>query len=124
MATAKVTTFWGAFVAVLLKCLAALGFATPAPAGIPAAAVTPAPAESAERTERAVPAGHRVTIPAQRRFEPVYERSGRSLPPTMKQRIRAEAHGASPTARSATGDGLVTDAPPAPDRALADAATG
>ncbi|MEV6005723.1 DUF6344 domain-containing protein [Streptomyces sp. NPDC051976] len=121
MATAKVTTFWGAFVAVLLKCLAALGFATPARAAIPAEAVTPAPAE---RTERTVPAGHRVSIPAQRRFEPVYERSGRSLPPTMKQRIRAEAHGASPTARSATGDGLVTDAPPAPDRALADAATG
>lgn len=118
MATAKVITFWGAFVAVLLKCLAALGFATPARAAIPAEAVTPAAAE------RAVPAGHRVSIPAQRRFEPVYERSGRSLPPTMKQRIRAEAHGASPTARSATGDGLVTDAPPAPDRALADAATG
>jgi hypothetical protein len=104
MATAKVTTFWGAFVAVLLKCLAALGFATPARAATPAPAVTPAPAG------RDLPTG-RVSIPAPRHFEPVYERSGRSLPPTMKQRIRAEAHGASPTARSATGDGLVTDVP-------------
>lgn len=113
MATAKVTTFWGAFVAVLLKCLAALGFATPARAEAPAPAVTPAPAG------RALPTG-RVSIPAPRHFEPVYERSGRSLPPTMKQRIRAEAHGASPTARSATGDGLVTDAPaPAPSAAPA-----
>lgn len=117
MAVSNVPTFWSAFIAVLLKCIAALGFATPARTQAVAAAPTAAPAPAP------MPAG-RTAIPSPRTFEPPYERSGRSLPPTMKQRIRAEAHGASPSARSVTGD-IGADAPPcAPDSAARAALSG
>ena len=96
MAVACTTSFWSAFVNVLLKFVAALGFATPARTKVqpvahaPAVAATPTPI-AAPRTGTLLPAPRR-------------ERE-RSLPPTMKQRIRAEAHGASPSARSVlTGD--------------------
>ncbi|WP_327289975.1 DUF6344 domain-containing protein [Streptomyces sp. NBC_01198] len=108
--TSRVTAFWGAFLNVLIKCIAALGFATPArmkaatsrqaagTATVPAQAVaTRAIAAAAPVGGSAappMPAG-RVLLPAPRSSE-----RGRSLPPTMKQRIRAEAHGSSPSSRS------------------------
>lgn len=88
MATAAVRTFWSALVSVFLKCIAALGFATPARTAPvrTTAAQAPASARTTAATAFVIP------VPAPRR--------DRSLPPTMKQRIRAEAHGASPSARS------------------------
>jgi hypothetical protein len=100
---------------VLLKCIAALGFATPsaraaaARAQAPvadrmnAAAVTAAgPRRTATGHGLPGPRGEAVRIPAPRGCEPVRRDRDRdrTLPPTMKQRIRAEAHGSSPSARS------------------------
>ena len=114
---ADMRTFWGALVSVLLKCIAALGFATAdrAPArsqatvadrvqaivGASAATADTAPAPTGPpaqpNTRRAD-----VRIPAPRACEPLPQRRERerTLPPTMKQRICAEAHGSSPSARS------------------------
>ncbi|MFE2426376.1 DUF6344 domain-containing protein [Streptomyces sp. NPDC059373] len=104
MSIAKVTTFWNAFIAVLVKCVAALGTTVTSRA---ANAATPRPAatEAAEPTRRNLLA----TIPSPRSFEPLPDRT---LPPTMKQRIRAERHGSSPATRSLPGDpGDPTDSP-------------
>lgn len=134
MATADVRTFWEAFVRLLLKCVAALGFATAAtaanavrPQGEAPAAPALVPAEVAGT---AAAPGHdaagaeprAAAIPAPR---PAYagpprrDRRNRTLPPTMKQRIHAEAHGASPSPRSV----LAADVPGAffdvPDAARA-----
>ncbi|MBM9506000.1 DUF6344 domain-containing protein [Actinacidiphila acididurans] len=176
MAVTDVKTLWHAFVRVLLQCIAALGFATPATrnstaaqagpavrtprgvrAAVPAAGAAlpaqaqapdrahaperagaarsasgaePATARAAGRNRRRTTAGHaeqakhakqvkkqvkkRVkrtahtepagpAIPAPRSAQARSSRRDprtRTLPPTMKQRIRAEAHGATPTARS------------------------
>lgn len=124
-ATAEVRTFWGALLSVLLKCIAALGFRAPsARAGARAqapvadrmnaatvattvATVATDAAAAAEAPRAATghglpgPRGEAVPrIPAPRGCEPVRRDRDRTLPPTMKQRIRAEAHGSSPSARS------------------------
>ncbi|MFG1805347.1 DUF6344 domain-containing protein [Streptomyces sp. NPDC049040] len=107
--TPRVTAFWGAFLNVLVRCIAALGFATPArlraaTSGRTACSATVPAQGGATTSQRAAapvggyappppPAG-RVMLPAPRSSE-----RGRSLPPTMKQRIRAEAHGTSPSDR-------------------------
>ncbi|CAG7651354.1 DUF6344 domain-containing protein [Actinacidiphila bryophytorum] len=112
--TPRITAFWGAFLNVLIRCIAALGFATPAsmkaaasrPASLPAAgsATVPAQAYAPAAIGAAAPVeaysappllAGRILLPAPRSSE-----RGRSLPPTMKQRIRAEAHGTSPSSRS------------------------
>jgi hypothetical protein len=103
MATANVTTFWNALIAALLKCVAALGFAVPSRAPFPAAPRPEATRDGA------------TTVPSSRPSELLPDRD-RSLPPTMKQRIRAEAHGASPAARSLLGD--IADAGPAVNNAV------
>lgn len=106
--TPRVTAFWGAFLNVLIKCIAALGFATPArmkaaasgpaagSATVPAQAVASPSRRAAAPMERYAPPppNRRVLLPAPRPSE-----RGHSLPPTMKQRISAEAHGASPSSR-------------------------
>jgi hypothetical protein len=114
-ATAEVRTFWSALLSVLLKCIAALGFATPsvraaARTQVPVADRMNAAAVTAAGTRRVAtghglpgPRGEAVPrIPAPRGCEPVRRDRDRdrTLPPTMKQRIRAEAHGSSPSARS------------------------
>jgi hypothetical protein len=99
MAIADVTRFWGAFIAALLRCAAALGFAAPSKSAFPAA-------PRAEATGDGV-----MTFPSGQPFEPFDPVRDRSLPPTMKQRIHAEAHGASPRARSMPGE--IADAGPA-----------
>ncbi|MFJ1582144.1 DUF6344 domain-containing protein [Streptomyces sp. NPDC088197] len=115
----NVTAFWSAFVGVLLKLVAGLGFATPArtarvhtaadhTAAVPAAAVAAANGTGATPTPTRTPSCAAL-LPAPRP-------SSRSLPPTMKQRIRAEAHGSSPSARSIapdTGEALPYPASPA-----------
>jgi Family of unknown function (DUF6344) len=120
--TADIKTFWGALVSVLLKCIAALGFATAnqtanqtavraqAPAALRTKALVGAAATEAGGAAPA-PAGPLtppstrradLSVPAPRAGEPQPRRRerDRTLPPTMKQRIRAEAHGSSPSARS------------------------
>jgi hypothetical protein len=92
MATATVKNLWTAFITAFFALLAALGLATPATAAARAASATSAaPSESAV-TAAQVPAPTRA-------LPPLSLPRGRSLPPTMKQRISAEAHGSSPSVR-------------------------
>ncbi|MFF9196496.1 DUF6344 domain-containing protein [Streptomyces sp. NPDC014779] len=105
MATAKVKQFWTAFVSVLFALFASLGLATPAAAATAQPSLSqgdePAPAAGAEtRAERAA-----VPLPAQRTASHWHLAQGRALPPTIKQRIRAEAHGSSPAVRHLPADG-------------------
>ncbi|MGW1025535.1 DUF6344 domain-containing protein [Streptomyces sp. NPDC002577] len=87
MAANKVIKLWTVLLSAVLAVLAALGFTTPATA----APAVQQPSESCNGTADA-------TVPAPRaaHWRPPY---ARSLPPTMKQRIHAEAHGSSPTCR-------------------------
>lgn len=86
MATSKLTTWWTAFIGVLVALLASLGFASEASA----AASVPQRAAAHNRSE----------IPTARTPIAPWALPGLSaLPPTMKQRIRAEAHGSSPSTR-------------------------
>src|SRR4051812_48776464 len=88
MARNKVMKLWTAIVTIFLALCTALGLATAATAS--AAPRTEAPRQSG--------ADH-LTVPAM----PLRAgRHARSLPPTMKQRIRAEAHGKSPGHRPLT----------------------
>jgi hypothetical protein len=121
----NVTAVWSAFISVLLKCVAGLGFATPARAAeARAARGLAAPTGSAARatvlagTTARTTARATGTVPLPTRTPacgallPAPRPGGRTLPPTMKQRIRAEAHGSSPSARSIAVD--TGDAPPYP----------
>ncbi|MEV4944445.1 DUF6344 domain-containing protein [Streptomyces sp. NPDC053755] len=98
MATAKVKQFWTAFISVLFALLASVGLASTA-----AAAQAPAVQQPEEPTANGSSTTARearpfAAVPAQRtqRWTPVRDRS---LPPTIKQRIGAEAHGSSPSVR-------------------------
>jgi hypothetical protein len=123
-----VKSFWGALLSVLLKCIAALGFTTPArttTGAVAGAEVLPAGTAGAgagvpQRRAAGGRAGggsgartatRRATVPAPRGYDPHQRRLDlgrkRTLPPTMKQRIGAEAHGSSPSARSLRIDDLL-----------------
>ncbi|MET9433490.1 DUF6344 domain-containing protein [Streptomyces sp. NPDC006551] len=97
MATAKVKQFWTAFISVLFALLASVGLASTATAAQVPSVQQPeeptTPGTVAHRDARTFAA-----VPAQRthRWSPVRDRS---LPPTIKQRIGAEAHGSSPSVR-------------------------
>ncbi|MEU9003431.1 DUF6344 domain-containing protein [Streptomyces sp. NPDC048551] len=94
----SVTSIWTTVLAAVVALLAALGFGgKAAPVAASASVATP-------------------MVPAVRRPAPVARRTwrammrGGSLPPTIKQRIRAEAHGKSPSVRcSATAAALAAD---------------
>ncbi|GCD44606.1 DUF6344 domain-containing protein [Streptomyces paromomycinus] len=143
MAATKVTKLWTAFLVVIVKFLAALGFRAPAAASSVAFATIPAPAEgethgtaaalAAAGAERATGAREVTAPPGSRKpaasdapespdtgrdfgypgtaplFAAPRTMYGRTLPPTMKQRIRAEAHGAAPSSRCVQSDAF--DAP-------------
>ena len=103
MARNKVMTLWTTIVTAFLALCTALGFVTTtASAAVPQSG-THSNTESA--SSETAPA---VTIPRPR------SRTG-SLPPTMKQRIRAEAHGKAPSCRNrpltsaAAAPGLLCD---------------
>ncbi|MFF9339171.1 MULTISPECIES: DUF6344 domain-containing protein [unclassified Streptomyces] len=122
MATAKVKQFWTAFISVLFALLASVGLAAPAaahgqaPVTQPEEPAAPLARTSAERT---------ATVVAQRRAEPWAPVRRGSLPPTIKQRIGAEAHGSSPAARtlrSAATEPLANDPATLTRLALATAA--
>ncbi|MCN9242073.1 DUF6344 domain-containing protein [Streptomyces sp. RY43-2] len=86
MAENKVMTLWTAIVTAFLALCTALGLITPA-----AAAAVPQPQPEHNSSTRLTPPKPR---PLQRRAA-----RERSLPPTMKQRIHAEAHNTSPSCR-------------------------
>ncbi|MGW7368694.1 DUF6344 domain-containing protein [Streptomyces sp. NPDC054841] len=119
MAAVKVTTLWTAFISLLVTLLASLGFATSAKAAQQSSAQHPEGPAGQEPTaqersahgptaqERSAPGrtahgrGQTADVgygPWQGMFRSKGPRD-RSLPPTIKQRIGAEAHGASPAVR-------------------------
>ncbi|MFJ6571429.1 DUF6344 domain-containing protein [Streptomyces sp. NPDC091292] len=86
MARNKVMTLWTALITAVFAVLATLGLSTTAAAATPVQQAEKA-RNSAETTEPCLAAA------------PLPARYDTSLPPTMKQRIRAEAHGSSPSCR-------------------------
>ncbi|MDQ8707694.1 DUF6344 domain-containing protein [Streptomyces sp. LHD-70] len=92
MATNKVTRIWSVVVAALLAFFASLGLITTATA---APAVPQQGAAGNSSTETPARAPYAAPAPKAKPYE-------LSRPPTMKQRIRAEAHGTSPSSRGLT----------------------
>ncbi|MFD7838791.1 DUF6344 domain-containing protein [Streptomyces sp. NPDC059761] len=90
-----VTSIWTAVVAVVVALLASLGFGAKAAPAAASTASAPAP------SRRAAVAVLRTARPMGRRSWRAMMRGG-SLPPTIKQRIRAEAHGKAPSVRRST----------------------
>ncbi|MFF1416509.1 DUF6344 domain-containing protein [Streptomyces sp. NPDC058280] len=101
MAAFKVKKLWTVFITAFFAVLASLGLTAPAAA---------AGAAAQQPTEQPVPA----PVAPHRAAEAMTARAGvprslprdRSLPPTIKQRIHAEAHGASPSVRHLPADML------------------
>ncbi|MFC9536690.1 DUF6344 domain-containing protein [Streptomyces sp. NPDC056975] len=85
MATNKVIKLWTVLITAFLAVLTAMGLTSPAAAA--------APVQQSEGTRNAA-----VNTPAVTAVRSPWAFK-RSLPPTMKQRIRAEAHGSSPSSR-------------------------
>ncbi|OAR23797.1 hypothetical protein A8W25_14930 [Streptomyces sp. ERV7] len=90
MATSKLTTWWTALIGALVALLASLGLTGQATA----AASVPQQGAAHHRSDILAP-----ETPNVRWALP----SASALPPTMKQRIRAEAHGSSPSTRHLPG---------------------
>ncbi|GAA2958118.1 MULTISPECIES: DUF6344 domain-containing protein [Streptomycetaceae] len=95
MSAFKVKGIWTAFITAFFALLASLGLAT-------AQATAAEPASTSQEHTGATAAT--ATTPSVRWTLP----RDRALPPTMKQRIRAEAHGSSPATRQLSAD--TTDA--------------
>lgn len=129
MAALKVKKLWTVFITAFFAVLASLGFSTPAAAAgtavqqpaeqpVPERPVPAPAAEAAGIAEAAEAAPVRATVP-----RAAGASRDRSLPPTIRQRITAEAHGSSPSVRHLPA-GTPSEANPAADAALvgADAA--
>ncbi|MEU7281380.1 DUF6344 domain-containing protein [Streptomyces sp. NPDC045431] len=101
--TSYVRTLISPLIALLTALLGALGFGP----GTAAKAAKTAPALPAASASASLSAS--AVVPVQRAASPVRVRP-RALPPTIKQRIRAEAHGSSPSVRR-----LPAAAPAEPD---------
>ncbi|MGW0782326.1 DUF6344 domain-containing protein [Streptomyces sp. NPDC002913] len=95
MSTFRVKSIWTAFITAFFALLATLGLAT-------AQATAAEPTTTSHEHTGATAAT--ATTPSVRWTLP----RDRALPPTMKQRIRAEAHGSSPATRQLSSD--ATDA--------------
>jgi hypothetical protein len=89
MSTFRVKSIWTAFVTVLVALLASLGLAT---------AQAAEPTVTNQKHTGAAPATS-IILTAQWALP-----RDSALPPTMKQRIRAEAHGSSPAVRQLSTD--------------------
>ncbi|MFD7498491.1 DUF6344 domain-containing protein [Streptomyces sp. NPDC059832] len=101
MSTFKPKSIWTAFVTAFFALLAALGLMS-----TPAAATEQSAAEPTTTTQKHMGAtAATATTPSVRWTLP----RDRALPPTMKQRIRAEAHGSSPATRQLSVDNTATD---------------
>ncbi|WP_329615160.1 DUF6344 domain-containing protein [Streptomyces brevispora] len=96
MSTYRAKNIWTAFITAFFALLAALGLAGSTASATEATVTEPA-ATNHEHTgaNAATP-----TAPSVRWTLP----RDRALPPTMKQRIRAEAHGSSPATRHLSAD--------------------
>nr|WTB32471.1 DUF6344 domain-containing protein [Streptomyces sp. NBC_00830] len=92
MSAFKVKSIWTAFITAFFALLASMGLIS-----APAATAQQPTATNQEHTGAATATA---TTPSVRWTLP----RDRALPPTMKQRIRAEAHGSSPAARNLTVD--------------------
>jgi hypothetical protein len=100
MSTFKPKSIWTAFVTALFALLAALGFMS-----TPATATEQSAAEpTTTNQEHTGATAATATTPSVRWTLP----RDRALPPTMKQRIRAEAHGSSPATRHLSVDATDT----------------
>ncbi|WP_043193183.1 DUF6344 domain-containing protein [Streptomyces sp. NRRL F-2664] len=102
------TSIWTSVLAALVAVLSALGFGGKA---APAAAAGGAAAATVTPTVR------RPAVVAPRSWREVMR--GGSLPPTLKQRIRAEAHGKTPGVRRSTTAAAMGAAPGTAARILA-----
>ncbi|QNS05281.1 DUF6344 domain-containing protein [Streptomyces xanthii] len=108
----KVMTLWTIVISAFIALFSALGLVSPA------AAATPV--QQSEEVQAPAPQAD----PAPAAASAPYWAFKRSLPPTMKQRIRAEAHGSSPSCRhrppadidqrDAEAELATPDLPPAP----------
>ncbi|MEU6256557.1 DUF6344 domain-containing protein [Streptomyces sp. NPDC047043] len=104
MAQNPVMKLWNVIVTAFLALCTTLGLITTA-----TAAAVPQTEATGNRTAP-------VTMPTVSHWSACY---ARALPPTMKQRIRAEAHGKSPSCRQRPLDEMQTDAEaPAPTAPL------
>nr|WSW68105.1 DUF6344 domain-containing protein [Streptomyces sp. NBC_00995] len=101
MSTFKAKSIWTAFITAFFALLASLGLGGSTAAATEATVTEPAATSHEHRAQS--PAT--LAAPSVRWTLP----RDRALPPTMKQRIRAEAHGSSPSARTLAPDTL--DAP-------------
>ncbi|MFE2232472.1 DUF6344 domain-containing protein [Streptomyces sp. NPDC059442] len=110
MATAKVKQFWTAFISVLFALLASVGLTSTATAAQAPAVQQPEEPATSATVHTAETRALAAAVPEQRanQWNPVRDRS---LPPTIKQRIGAEAHGSSPSVRHLRTDSSIdTDA--------------
>ncbi|MCX5124093.1 DUF6344 domain-containing protein [Streptomyces sp. NPDC002812] len=89
-----ITSIWTTVLAALVALLASLGF------GGKAAQAAATPLSSSPAAAPAAVAAHRPAFMARRTWRAMMR--GGSLPPTIKQRIRAEAHGKTPSVRRST----------------------
>ncbi|MFF9346617.1 DUF6344 domain-containing protein [Streptomyces sp. NPDC014734] len=97
MSTFKARSIWTAFVTAFFALLAALGFMSTPAAATEQSATEPATTNQ-EHTVTAATTAATASTPSVRWTLP----RDRALPPTMKQRIHAEAHGSSPATRHVT----------------------
>ncbi|MER6344846.1 DUF6344 domain-containing protein [Streptomyces sp. NPDC001595] len=125
MARNKVMNLWTAFVTAFLALCTALGLVTTNAAAAVTQTETARNTGAGTDTDTDTDSKGRtpsVTTPA---TSPGAWSHARSLPPTMKQRIRAEAHGKSPSCRHHQLDdaaSATTDCAPLADAALTDSA--
>ncbi|MER7724953.1 DUF6344 domain-containing protein [Streptomyces sp. NPDC096323] len=96
MSTFKAKSIWTAFITAFFALLASLGLASSTATATESAITEPASASHEHRAAAAATP----TAPSVRWTLP----RDRALPPTMKQRIRAEAHGSSPVTRHLAAD--------------------
>ncbi|OKK18182.1 hypothetical protein AMK16_17685 [Streptomyces sp. CB00455] len=111
-----INSIWTAVFSALVALLTSFGLrgkASPAAASVSAPAAPAAPAAAVRR---------RPTVAARRTWREMMR--GGSLPPTIKQRIRAEAHGKSPSVRRSTTAEAMGAGPGTAGRTVAPVATG
>lgn len=96
MSTYRAKNIWTAFITAFFALLAALGLAGSTASATEAMVTEPA----ATTHEHTGATAATATTPSVRWTLP----RDRALPPTMKQRIRAEAHGSSPSTRHLSAD--------------------
>ncbi|MCM2388851.1 DUF6344 domain-containing protein [Streptomyces albipurpureus] len=97
MAAIKVRDLWTSFITAFFALLASIGL-TSAASSAAAQPIAQTPELPALPQQERKGDGARAVVPAQsRRWRPAVRE--RSLPPTIKQRISAEAHGSSPSVR-------------------------